>query len=259
MHIEDAENVIPTESSKISRLRIKFSHVIAIAGLIVVASTINSVIFSVLPVLLQSPEWQLSLIGTFLSSAIPLLIGSVLICLGSALNHRDKRLENWRNFITAFAAVFSIVLVVILPLQYYCGKRVLDLQATQGLDEINQLNTIKNGLQAVSSELELRSFVASLPNAPALPATFDLPLPALKAKAIESVQSRINLRSNNLEARKSLALQAFLKEAIRNTIQAILMAVAFSSLASLSPKSMNLVTRFFSRFLLARLGGDLPL
>ena len=259
MHIEETENVIPTESSKISRLRIKFSHVIAIAGLIVVASTINSVIFSVLPVLLQSPEWQLSLIGTFLSSAIPLLIGSVLVCLGSALNHRDKRLENWRNFITAFAAVFSIVLVVILPLQYYCGKRVLDLQATQGLDEINQLNTIKKGLQAVSSEPELRSFVASLPNAPALPATFDLPLPALKAKAIESVQSRINLRSNNLEARKSLALQAFLKEAIRNTIQAILMAVAFSSLASLSPKSMNLVTRFFSRFLLARLGGDLPM
>lgn len=247
-NIEDIHDLSQANSSKIPRLWIELSHVIAIAGWVVIASTINSMIFSALPVLLSSPEWQLSLIGTFLSSSVPLLIGSVLVCLGSALNHRDNRLKRWRNSITAFAAAFSIVLVVILPLQFYCGKRVLDRQAMQGLDEINQLKTITKGLRAVSSELELRSFVASLPNAPELPAKFDLPLPVLKAKAIESVQSRINLQSNNLVARKSQALQAFLKEAVRNTAQLILMAAAFSSLASLSSRSMNLVTRFFSIF-----------
>jgi hypothetical protein len=90
--------------------------------------------------------------------------------------------------------------------------------------------------------------VASLPNAPELPAKFDLPLPAIKAKAIESVESRINLQSNNLVDRKSQTLQAFLKEAIRNTAQSILMAAAFSSLANLNYRSMNLVTRFFMNF-----------
>jgi hypothetical protein len=245
---EEIENLTQTSSSKRSRLWIELSYVISIAGWVVVASTINSIIFSALPVLLSSPEWQLSLIGAFLSSSIPLLNGSVLVCLGSALNYRDKRLKNWRNSITTFSAAFSLVLVVILPLQFYCGKRVLDRQAMQGLDEINQLKTIAKGLQTVSSEQELRSFVASLPNAPELPAKFDLPLPAIKAKAIESVESRINLQSNNLVDRKSQTLQAFLKEAIRNTAQSILMAAAFSSLANLNYRSMNLVTRFFMNF-----------
>jgi hypothetical protein len=41
----------------------------------------------------------------------------------------------------------------------------------------------------------------------------------------------------------------FLKEAIRNTSQAILMAAAFSALANLSGKSGNAVTKFFYELL----------
>ena len=132
--IEEIEYLSQANSRRRPLLWIELSHVIAIAGWVVVASTINSMIFSALPILLPSPEWQLSLIGTFLSSSIPLLIGSVLVCIGSAFNHRDHRLKKWRNSITAFSAAFSIALVVILPLQFYCGKRVLDRQAMQGLD-----------------------------------------------------------------------------------------------------------------------------
>jgi len=71
----------------------------------------------------------------------------------------------------------------------------------------------------------------------------------IKKRAIENITAQINTAQNNLETQKSQALQVFLKEAIRNTAQAILMAAAFSALANLSSGTNNVVTRFFCSLL----------
>jgi len=89
--------------------------------------------------------------------------------------------------------------------------------------------------------------VASLPNPPALPTKFDAPFAVIKQRAIDNIQAQINGAGNNIEIQKSLAIQLFLKEAIRNTAQAILMAAAFSVFANLSSKARNSVTRFFDK------------
>jgi hypothetical protein len=44
--------------------------------------------------------------------------------------------------------------------------------------------TIAKGISAVNSEAELRAYVASPPNAPALPAKFDAAFPVIKQGAI---------------------------------------------------------------------------
>jgi hypothetical protein len=71
----------------------------------------------------------------------------------------------------------------------------------------------------------------------------------IQQRAIENITAQINTAQNNLETQKSQALQVFLKEAIRNTAQAILMAAAFSALANLSIGTNNAVTRFFCSLL----------
>ena len=99
------------------------------------------------------------------------------------------------------------------------------------------------------TEAELRAYVASLPNAPSLPAKFDAAFPVIKQRAIENLQAQINAGSENIALQKSESLQVFLKEAIRNTAQAILMATAFSALAALGgPKATNAITKLFTRF-----------
>ena len=71
----------------------------------------------------------------------------------------------------------------------------------------------------------------------------------IKERAIENIKAQINAAQNSIEIQKSQALQVFLKEAIRNTAQAILMAAAFSALANLSSSTNNAVTRFFCSLL----------
>ena len=71
----------------------------------------------------------------------------------------------------------------------------------------------------------------------------------IKERAIENIKAQINAAQNSIEIQKSQALQVFLKEAIRNTAQAILMAAAFSALANLSIGTNNAVTRFFCSLL----------
>jgi hypothetical protein len=66
----------------------------------------------------------------------------------------------------------------------------------------------------------------------------------IKERAIQNINAQINATANNAELQKSQALQVFLKEAVRNTAQAILMATAFSILANLSGRASNIVTLF---------------
>jgi hypothetical protein len=147
------------------------------------------------------------------------------------------------------AGLFAILMVLVIPLQFFLGSRALNGQTIRAFEAINNLKGIVTRISAINSEPELRVYAASLPNAPALPAKFDAAFPVIQQRAIANIKAQINAAQNNLEIQKSQALQVFLKEAIRNTAQAILMAAAFSALANLSSGTNNVVTRFFCSLL----------
>jgi len=135
-------------------------------------------------------------------------------------------------------------MLVIIPLQFILGTRALNQQAIPAAEAVAKLKDIVKGINNVNSESELRAYVASLPNPPALPSKFDAAFPVIKERAIQNINAQINATVNNTELQKSQQLQVFLKEAVRNTAQAILMATAFSVLANLSGRASNIVTRF---------------
>lgn len=143
-----------------------------------------------------------------------------------------------------FAAWLAVLMLVIIPLQFILGLRALNQQTIPAAQAIAKLKDIAKGINNVNSEPELRAYVASLPNPPALPSKFDAAFPVIKERAIQNINAQINATANNAELQKSQALQVFLKEAVRNTAQAILMATAFSVLANLSGRASNIVTRF---------------
>ena len=132
-----------------------------------------------------------------------------------------------------------------IPLQFFLGSRALNSQTIKTFEAINNLKGVVKGISAVNSEPELRAYVASLPNPPALPAKFDAAFPVIKQRAIDNISAQINAATYNIDIQKSQALQIFLKDGIRNTVQAVLMAAAFSVMANLSGKAGNVVTKFF--------------
>jgi hypothetical protein len=173
----------------------------------------------------------------------------VLIALALLFNPKENILQKWQLMVIRLSGLFAIVMVLVIPLQFFLGSRALNGQTIRAFEAINNLKGIVTRISAINSEPELRVYVASLPNAPALPAKFDAAFPVIKQRAIENIKAQINAAQNNLEIQKSQALQVFLKEAIRNTAQAILMAAAFSALANLSSGTNNVVTRFFCSLL----------
>lgn len=159
-------------------------------------------------------------------------------------NSKEKVLQKWQTLVSRLAAWFTIALLFLIPVQFFLGSQALKQQKKPTFEAINKLIGIANKVSTINSEPELRAYFASLPNPPILSPKFEAPFPVIKQRIIDNVKSRINFASNNADRENSRATQTFLLEAIRNTSQAILMAVAFSILANLSSRTTNLFTRF---------------
>ena len=243
---EELEFINESDSEGRSRIKTKISIAIALVGWLLIGFNINSIIFSSFPLKLAQPEWQLDFIATLLSTSTSLLFSATLIILSQGLNSREKILKDWGRTVTRLASLFAVVLVLSIPFQFYIGSRALKNQTIRTYETINKLKAMLKGISAVNSELDFRLYLGSLPNPPRLPAKFDDAFPVIKKRAIDNMQSQINTASENIKSQKSQALQIFLKEAIRNTAQAILMAAAFSVLAGLNQKSENVVTKLFN-------------
>jgi len=237
------------ESEHRTQFLVQISFTLALLGWLIIGSTLNNIIFGSFPLKLALPEWQLGLIATLLSSGFNLLVGAALIVLALLINPKDQVLQKWQHTLSWLAGLFAILLVLMIPLQFFVGSRALKAQTVETFAGVNKLKGIVKGISALKSEPELRAYVASLPDAPRLPAKFDADFPVIKQRAIENITAQINAGINNLEIQKTKSVQVFLREAIRNTAQAILMATAFSVLANLSGKASNRVTKFFNAIL----------
>jgi hypothetical protein len=245
---EEMDSILALSSEARSRLNAKTAETIAILGWLLIGFNLNAMIFNSFPVKLAIPEWQLGQIAALISASPFILIGATLITLSLLFNPEAQILKDWNLTVARAASWLAVVLLLIIPLQFYLGSRAINNQTKTTEEAINKLKTIAKGISALNSEDELRLYVASLPNAPALPAKFDAAFPVIKQRAIENIQAQINTGIENSKLQKSQSVQIFLKEAIRNTAQAILMATAFSVLAALNSRSPNAITRLFTSF-----------
>jgi hypothetical protein len=241
---EELQSLSESDVDRRRRISTKYSLTLGLLGWLIIGFTLNGIIFASFPLRLATVEWQLNLIGSLLSACLSLLAGCALIIIAQLFNTKDKILQKWQLIVSRLAALFAVLLLVIIPLQFYLGSLALKSQSIPAAETIKQLNGIVTGLNAVNSESELRAYVSSLPNSPTLPSKFDAPFPVIKQRAIDNINAQINATTNNFDTQKSKALQTFLKEAVRNTSQAILMATAFSILANLSGSATNAITRF---------------
>ena len=243
--VEELHLIHESDSEGRSRLKAKAAVAISMIGWLLIGFSLNAIIFNSFPVKLATSEWQLNLIAALISSSPSLLIGGTLIALALVFNPEAQILKDWNLIIARTASWLAVLLVLIIPLQFYQGSRALKNQTNSTYEAINKLKSISKGISRLNSEADLRLYVASLPNAPRLPAKFDAAFPVIKQRAIENIQAQINAATENLELQKSQAIQVFLNEAIRNTAQLILMAAAFSALAGLHSRSTNAIARFF--------------
>jgi hypothetical protein len=197
-------------------------------GVVLLGSFLTGLI-NAAPPRLADPAWQLNLIGLLLGSGGMALIGSLLICLARVFDQSDRQIQNRALLVRKLATWVALGWLLLIPLQLFLGVRLINSQGSSELEQIQGIERVAKAVRDANSEFELRKAMALVPNQPPLP-PLTVPLPVAKANLLAQFQKTINTAKNNQDLGSSNRLQIWLKEAFRNSIQSLLLALGFLAL-----------------------------
>jgi hypothetical protein len=201
-------------------------------GIVLLASSANILIFSAFPLQIMRPEWQLRVASVLLTSGVSALIGVLLLVLAQQNSPKKSSPMLARvRFIRQLAGWAAIGYLILIPGQIAAGLRLLSNTANAEKQPRIEWGKFRSRIQATETEAQLRELLGSRPDIPPLPEKLDVPLNRLKEELITYTDSRFAARDTEIEKARSERLQNFLNEALRNTIQSLLLAWGFSAVA----------------------------
>ena len=230
---------VPGGERNKSRLKPLTARSLAVGALALMAASLNSLIFAILPLQLNSPDWILRFISALLASSLQLLVGTLVILVARLFNSRDIKLAKRVDWLEKAARWWGILLLLTVPLQIYAGITTIDRQEASADKNITQMRRMIETFKTTNDESQLRSVVASLPNAPILPPRFDAPFPVIKDRVLTNLNARLNTAVNERSRINPQRWQSFIADAIRNAIQAGLLGMAFLSIAKYHDKAKS--------------------
>lgn len=211
----------------------RVAQCLQVSAFLIAISSLNTFLFSLFPFNASRSTWLLAMSTSALSAATPLLISFLLIACAAGFDPNNRPITSRLKFICRASWWISLLIIILIPIQIVSGIRALQAQTQLILGEVVELKNIIKGIKATGNEAELRTFMASLPNPPKLPAKFDAPFPMIKANAIINLEATVNRALNDAETQRRDNSQSLIREYVRNAIQSLLLAAAFSMLAGL--------------------------
>jgi hypothetical protein len=222
-----------------NRLKPLTARSLAIGGFALMAASLNSLVFAILPLQLASPDWLLRVISALLASSLQLLVGTLILLVARLFSSRDLKLAKRVVGIEKAARWWGILLLLTIPLQIYAGTTTVDRQEVVENKAIEQMRRFIETFKATNDESQLRSVIASLPNAPTLPPRFDAPFPVIKDRVLTNLNSRLNAALNERSRLNPQRWQSFIADSIRNGIQAGFLGMAFLAITKYHDKAEN--------------------
>ena len=205
---------------------------LALGGWTVILSAVTSFMFAIFPPKLGQPVWQLNVISTLLGASANILIGSLLISLARLFNPKDSQLKKNAAFIRKLAGFIAVLMLVLIPFSLFAGSRAIKANEAASKIALKEWKKQLRAVQSLASEADIRSWAASLPEPPLLPAVFEAPFPVIKNRLIDNLTGKVNSVQNQIEENFRGQWLGFLPDFARNSIQALLMAMGFSALSS---------------------------
>jgi hypothetical protein len=222
-----------------NRLKPLTARSLAVGGLALIAVSLNSLAFALIPLQLTSPDWLLRVINALLANSLQLLLGILVLLVARALNGRDLKLAKRLAWIEKAARWWGILLLLSIPLQIYAGTTSIEQQEASENTNVIHLRQMLEMINAAKDESQLRQATAgnqNLPNLPSLlsspnlpnPAShFEAPFPVAKDRIIANLNSKLDAALKERSRLNPERWQSFIADAIRNGIQAGLLATAF--------------------------------
>lgn len=197
-------------------------------GIILLGSFLLSLI-NALPPQFNDPTWQLNFISLLMNGGGSALLGALLICMGRLFNLGDRQIQSRALLVRTLASWVAIGWLLLIPLQLFLGVRLINSQAGKELDQIKTFERIARAVRNSTTEDELRAAMAQVPNTPPLP-RLTVPLEIAKANLLTQFQKSINTVKNRLDETSSTRWQTWMKQAVRNSLQCLLLGMGYLAL-----------------------------
>jgi hypothetical protein len=183
-------------------------------------------LFNILPPRFTEPTWQLNLISLIISQGMGALLGATLLSLAYLFNPSDRQVQNRALLVRTLASWVALGWLLLIPAQLFLGMRLINTQAGQELGQIGNFKRISSDVRNATTEDELRAALAKVPNTPPI-GRLTVPLEVAKANVLSQLQKSINTLENRQEQGSSDRWQIWMKEALRNSLQCVLLATGF--------------------------------
>lgn len=204
-----------------------------ISGLVLLVTFANILVFSAFPFQALRPEWQLRMAGFLIANGITALLGVILVSISEqGLSASNSPFLGRAQLIRRLAGWAAIGYLILIPVQITAGLRQLNIISEAEKQPGIVWRKIRGRINATETEADLRALLSRIPEFPPFPDKLPMSLAAFKADLFSDLDSRFAARTTQLEKARSERLQNFLGEAIRNTIQCILLAAGFSAVSS---------------------------
>lgn len=227
---------VPAQERNQNRLKPLSARSLAVGGLVLMAASLNSLVFALFPLQLSSPDWLLRVINALLASSLQLLVGILVLLVARVFNGRDLKLAKRLAWIEKAASWWGILLLLTIPLQIYAGTTSIEQQAANTNKNIKRIRQTIEMIKTAADETQLRRVAAGIPSLPsqlspvslpAPPAQLDAAFPVVKDRMVANLNAKLNAALNESSRLKPQHWQSFFADAIRNGIQASLLATAF--------------------------------
>ena len=233
---------VPAGGRQKNRLKPLTARSLAVGGLALMAVSLNSLLFALVPLQLTSPDWLLKVINALLANSLQLLVGILMLLVARVFNGRDLKLAKRVAGIEAAARWWGILLLLSIPLQIYAGTTSIEQREASENTNVMQLRQMLEMIKTAKDESQLRQAAAGNPSLPNLPSLsmllrspnlpnlapqFEAPFPVAKERIIANLNSKLDAALNEGLRLNPERWQSFIADAIRNGIQASLLATAF--------------------------------
>lgn len=242
---------VPARTRNQNRLKPLTGRSLAVGGLALMFASLNSLVFAMLPFQLTSPDWLLKVINALLASSLQLLVGILMLLVARVFNIRDHKLAKRLAWIEKAARWWGILLLLTIPLQIHAGTTSIEQREDRENKNIMQMRQTIEFIKNADDESQLRRVGANLPSLailptplstaspPTPPAPFESPLPVTKDRMIANINPKLNAAVKEYMRLKPQRWQSFFTDAIRNGIQAGLLATAFLKITKYHNKVQN--------------------
>ncbi len=196
----------------------------------------------VFPIALLNPAWQLQAGEVLRSTASVPLVAVVLFLFARFFDPVSPLLASRVIWIRRLCIAAAIGFFLLIPLQLTAS---LSRISQSNVSEIRELRAAKDALTLVERAKTQREMALAIGKIPGVPpdftASFNLPLPAVRAALLGQIRPQIRLLENRLRDLRSQRLQRALLFAFFDGLIAIAYGIGFAALGRVSDEQPTLL------------------